>query len=42
MPEPKQEATKVEETLSEWAEKMQEPKEEPKKEETATVKVYAI
>ena len=33
-PEPKEEAKKVEETVNEWEEKMQEPKkEEPKKEE---------
>jgi phenylalanyl-tRNA synthetase alpha subunit len=42
-PEPKEEAKKVEETVNEWEEKMQEPKkEEPKKEEPATVKLDDI
>ena len=42
-PEPKEDAKKVEETVNEWEEKMQEPKkEEPKKEEPATVKLDDI
>ena len=42
-PETKEEAKKVEETVNEWEEKMQEPKkEEPKKEEPATVKLDDI
>ena len=42
-PESKEEPKKVEETVNEWEEKMQEPKkEEPKKEEPATVKLDDI